>query len=117
MPSGVYIKESLCDFSVDELLSVTATQEEHTENSIGESQLWTLVYFNFNQEDADSLSGRFSLELKPGFYVDFHTDEVVYIIFSGRSFKYNKGDIQARKEIIRYGLLQGVPQNQLDWTE
>ncbi len=113
MFSGVYIKESLSDFSVDELLSITATQEEHINNSIGESQLWTLVYFNFNPEDADSLSGRFSLELKPGFYVDFHTDELVYVIFLGRS----KGDIQARHAIIQYGLLQGVPKNQLDWTE
>lgn len=48
---------------------------------------------------------------------DFHSDDTVWVAFSGRYFKDAKGDDRGRAAAIRHGSQAGVPSAQLDWRE
>lgn len=54
---------------------------------------------------------------RPGWYVDFHTEDQKYVVFPDKTFVYRRGDARGRAEAVAYARSQGVPHDQCDWGE
>jgi hypothetical protein len=52
---------------------------------------------------------------EPGWYADLHTDRESFVVFSGRVFRYPRGDAAGRAEAEAHARDRGVPEAQLDW--
>jgi hypothetical protein len=80
---------------------------------------WTLLWFEAADADADRLAEDLSNALEPagGWYADFHSDAEVFVVFSGRIFRYRRGDESERAKVADYARSVGVPEQQLDWAE
>lgn len=46
---------------------------------------------------------------------DFRTPEETFVVYSGKVFRYRRGDSAGRAEAEAYGRSKGVPENELDW--
>jgi hypothetical protein len=117
MNNGIYIQESLADLAVNDLLVTLKTETRKNFDKLEALPSRTLIYFTFNELDADNLAGRFSLSLKFGYFVTFFTSTEVYVIFPERFFKYTKGLYGIRENIIAYGQAHGIPKQELEWAE
>ncbi|KJE25292.1 hypothetical protein FF36_00425 [Frankia torreyi] len=119
MATGVLIAESLrVGAVVDDLaLTVRKIQRSASGNATADQpSVWTLVYFDVADAEAATLAAHLSEVLEvPGWYVDLHTAQESLIVFSGRVFRYRRGDPRGRAEAEEYGRAQGVPDSQLDW--
>jgi hypothetical protein len=113
---GLLLKESLQDESILDLIRVTKTETWHVEGDV-DSEIWTALSFEGDAGQADAVAEKMSLALKPRWYINFSTEDEVYVIFQGRVFKYTKSDQKARAEVVAYGQGQGIPDDQLDWWE
>jgi hypothetical protein len=79
---------------------------------------WTLIDFEAPNIRAGALAEACAATLdQPGWYVDFHTATQQYVVFSGRIFRYPRGDASGRAEAETYALGLGVPAAQVDWPE
>ena len=79
---------------------------------------WTLIDFEAPDDRAGALAGACAAALdQPGWYVDFHTAAEQYVVFSGRVFRYPRGDASGRAAAQAYALELGVPAAQIDWPE
>jgi hypothetical protein len=84
----------------------------------GQPGVWTLVTFTADEKCADVIAERFSASLDgPGWYIDFHTETEVFVVFPNRVFRYARGDRAGRAAAADYGRAGGVPDAQLDWDE
>jgi hypothetical protein len=84
----------------------------------GQPSSWTLLTFTADDSSADVIANRFAQALDgPGWYVDFHTETEVFVVFPNRVFRYRKGDQAARSVATDYARAGGVPDSQLDWAE
>ncbi len=83
----------------------------------GQPPVWTLLSFETDVEP-EKLAARFSEVLDTrGWYVDFHTDTEVFVVFAGRVFRYTTGDQSGRAAAADYARTMGVPESQLDWSD
>ena len=79
---------------------------------------WTLIDFEAPDSRAEALADAFAGALdRPGWYVDFVTTTDKYVVFSGRIFRYRRGDASGRTQAQAYALELGVPPAQIDWPE
>jgi hypothetical protein len=84
----------------------------------GQPGVWTLVTFTADEKCADVIAERFSAALDgPGWYIDFHTETEVFVVFPNRVFRYARGDWAGRSAAADYARAGGVPDAQLDWDE
>lgn len=84
--------------------------------SAGQPELWTLIEFEADEQDAEVLAGVLAKILEQqGWYTDFRTPDETFVVFSGRIFRYPRGDGPGRAEAAAYGRSMGVPEPQLDW--
>jgi hypothetical protein len=85
--------------------------------SAGQPELWTFIEFEADEQNADILADALAkvLDQQNGWYTDFRTAEETWVVFSGRVFRYTRGDSQRRAEAAAYGRSVGVPEHQLDW--
>jgi hypothetical protein len=85
--------------------------------SAGQPELWTIIEFEGDESDrqalADALAAVLMKEL--GWYADFRTPEETFVVYSGRVFRYPRGDSAGRAEAVEYGRSMGVPEHELDW--
>lgn len=80
--------------------------------------VWTILEFEVPDRDVDRLAERLSESLtSPGWYVDCHTSEDVFVVFPDKVLKYARGDSVGRAEAVAYARTVGVPESQLDWGE
>jgi len=54
-----------------------------------------------------------ALEARGGWYADFHSDTEVTVAFSGRMFRYRRGDQSERARVKEYARSVGVPDEPL----
>jgi hypothetical protein len=81
-------------------------------------QRWTLIDFEAPDSRAEALADAFAGALdRPGWYVDFVTTTDKCVVFSGRIFRYRRGDASGRAQAQAYALELGVPPAQIDWPE
>jgi hypothetical protein len=99
---------------VDKVSRVDAGDE-----SVGQPRTWTFIAFDVQDKDADSLARALSEVLDPvgGWYCDFRTAEETFVVFAGRTFRYRRGDVEARAKAEEYARSVGVPAAQLDWRD
>lgn len=83
----------------------------------GQPELWTLIEFEADEPAAEGLAGALAgvLEKKHGWYADFRTPTETFVVYSGRIFRYPRGDSAGRAEAADYGRSVGVPEHELDW--
>jgi len=118
MFTGLLLKESLEDESVLDTLRVTKTEVWDVQNAVDwQPRRWTAITFEGDDDQADALAGRLSRALKPAWYANLTTETHAYVVFAGKTFKYLRGDGQARADAQQYALSVGVPASQLDWGE
>ena len=87
--------------------------------SAGQPELWTLIEFEAEESDAEALAGALAevLNQQGGWYTDFCTPDETFVVYSGRVFRYPRGDSSGRAEAAAHGRSLGVPEHQLDWPE
>ena len=85
----------------------------------GQPELWTIIDFEVPADRARELAEALSrlLLADGGWYCDFRSAEEVFIVFSGRIFRYPRGDRAGRARAEEYGRSVGVPEAQLDWPD
>lgn len=121
MARGCLILESLADESVAG--SVDVRREDRVDIADpgeGQPAVWTLLWFEVDDEGTDELAEVLSRSLKTtgGWYCDYTTDDGwKYVVFANRIFRYRAGDETSREEAANHGRAVGVPENQLDWAE
>lgn len=82
-------------------------------------KVWTLLDFEVPRSRADELAEALSHALlaEGGWYADFGVEDDHIVVFANKVSRYKKGDHNARKEVVAYGLSIGVPAHQLDWGD
>ena len=117
---GVLIAESLrvgAELSELPLTVLSLRRVAVSTRAPGQPSAWTLLSFETDVEP-ERLADRLSEVLDaPGYYVDFHTDTEVFVVFAGRVFRYATGDEAGRAAAADYARSMGVPESQLDWGD
>ena len=87
------------------------------DKTAGQPELWTFIEFEADESQGGVLAGALAgvLERNGGWYTDFRTPDETFVVYSGRVFRYPRGDGAGRAEAAAYGRSVGVPQEQLDW--
>ncbi len=79
---------------------------------------WTLADFEAEGIDPEAFAAQLAAVLAgPGWYVDFHSEQRVWVVFPGQVLGYARGDEEGRRRVVEYGLSAGVPAAQLDWGD
>jgi hypothetical protein len=120
MLRGAIVAESLRLGGVIEGVPLVVRKLERVDAGLAEQPPhWTLVWFEAADGDADQLAELLSdaLDTVGGWYADFHSDVDVTVVFSGRVFRYRRGDQSERTKVEDYARSVGVPEAQLDWAE
>jgi hypothetical protein len=117
---GTLIAESLRVGSVLEGLALTVakiSRSDLRDVAAGQPRTWTFVEFDAADQDADRLANALErvLERAGGWYCDFRSEQETFVMFAGRTFRYQRGDESGRGEAAEYARSVGVPEAQLDW--
>ncbi|HEY7014497.1 MAG TPA: hypothetical protein VH480_17185 [Streptosporangiaceae bacterium] len=80
--------------------------------------IWTVLDFEADEAAADGLARAFAdvLEDGPGWYVNFQSPTVSFVVFPGKIFRYPRGDAAGRAGAQAHGRALAIPEPQLDWT-
>ncbi len=120
--SGALIAESLQIGSVLEGVPLTVTKISRADVGdveAGQPLTWTFLEFEAGDQDTEQLAAslRDALETAGGWYCDFRNEDTTFVVFSGRIFRYPRGDRDGRAAAEEHGRSVGVPESQLDWRE
>jgi hypothetical protein len=119
MIDGTLIMESLKVGADLTDLKLTVRQiSKYRANGITEDQpdVWSVLEFDADETDGPDLAEAFAGALdQPGWYVNFQCPTESFVVFSGRIFRYPRGDAAGRAEAQEHGRKLGVPERQLDW--
>jgi hypothetical protein len=119
---GVVIAESLrtgARLSLDGFSVQVRRQDVSGGVVAGQPEIWTFLEVEGPDDAADALATALAgaLEAEGGWYADYGVGGEHMVVFSGRVFRYRKGDAVARAEVAEYARGVGVPEQQLDWAE
>lgn len=119
MITGVLIMESLrqgCMFDASGLTFTGIARHDIPDATPDQPSRWTVASFSGDVTDPQELADRFAAVLdSPGWYVDFRSDQTVWVVFPGRVFSYATDDADGRQLAVDYALSVGVPRTQTDW--
>jgi hypothetical protein len=122
MIKGTLIAESLragAELTAVRLVTPKIARVAAGDPSAGQPELWTSIEFEAEDADAEPLAAALAdaLDDRHGWYTDFRTTGETFVVYSGRIFRYPRGDAHDRAAAMAYGRWHGVPENQLDWPE
>jgi hypothetical protein len=120
MIEGTLIAESIrVGAAIDRVRLVTRKIHRASAGDVsaGQPELWTLIEFEAEESAVTALADALAkaLDRRHGWYADFRTPQDTFVVYSGRVFRYPRGDGLGRTEAMAYGRAMGVPENQLDW--
>ena len=120
--SGALLAESLRPDAVLDGIPLTVTKIYRAalgDAGAGQPVLWTVIEFEVPADHAHELAEALSrlLLADGGWYCDFRSAQEVFVVFSGRIFRYPRGDRSGRARAEEYGRSVGVPEAQLDWPD
>ena len=72
---------------------------------------WHLYTVNVSKEEIVNLSKN----IKPKWYMHFWKGRSIIAIFKNKKFEFNFDDKSTWKPVVEYGLLLGIPKEQLDF--
>jgi hypothetical protein len=120
MYEGTLIAESLrTGVTLDGLKLTVQKIARYAPGGITEDQpaIWTSIDFEVADGDAEALADWLAGTLdEPGWYANFQSAEVAFVVFPGKVFRYPRGDADGRASAQAHGRALGVPEPQLDWT-
>lgn len=120
MFEGTLIAESLRTGSTLDGLSLTVRKIARyapTDSTDDQPTIWTAIEFEVADDGADTLADMLTGVLDdPGWYANFQSADVAYVVFRGKTFRYPRGDPDGRAAAQVHGRALGVPEPQLDWT-
>ena len=122
MAWGALIGESMLVAAEVTPVGMTVTKVSRIEAgdaSCGQPRLWTFIQFELPDDNAPVWAQQLvdALDPKHGWYCDFNTASEKFVVFSGRIFRYPRGDLRGRAEAADHARSVGVPEHQLDWPE
>ncbi len=123
MLHGRLLAESLrigADLTVPDLRLTRLGRHDVSGSTAGaQPAVWTFVDFTAPDDRADELAAALAAALLPddGWYADFQLADEHVVVFADRVFRYRKGDLTAREEVVAYGRAAGTPEHQLDWGD
>lgn len=83
----------------------------------GLAPVWTLIDFDVGDDEAAQFSEAVSRAIEPfGWYANLQSARESFVIFTGRVFRYARGDRGGRAAAQGYARAHGTPDSQLDWT-
>jgi hypothetical protein len=121
MIHGALITESLKTNTTLEDLNIVVrklVRSQPKNTTTGQPKTWTVLYFEAEDSATEALAAALSGAIdQPSWYADFATEDETFVVFSGRVFRYSRGDENGRDEAADFGRSLGVPESQLDWPE
>ena len=82
----------------------------------GQPLAWTVIDFEAAEADAERLTRWCQDSLRDGtWYCDLRSDSETFVVFSGRTFRYERNDVAGRDAVVSFGRARGIPESQLDW--
>jgi hypothetical protein len=121
MYDGAIIVESLkIGASLDNIPLVVRKLTRQTIPDATDEQpsAWTILEFQVEDRHCNALAEALKALLdEPAWYADFHNDNEIFVVFPGRVFRYQRGDMASRAEAQAHGRMLGIPESQLDWPD
>lgn len=100
------------------MLIVRCARFEVTGAASYQPPVWTLIEFEAPASSSDALASELASSLlSPGWYANWTSDAEATVVFTGKIFRYPRGDRAGREEAEAHGRSVGVPEAQLDWTD
>ena len=118
--SGALLGESLRPDAVLDGIPLTVTKIYRAALGLaeaGQPKPWTIIEFELPADHAAALADTLSrlLRREGGWYCDFRSADEVFVVFSGKIFRYPRGDRAGRAAAEEYARSAGVPEAQIDW--
>lgn len=118
--NGIIIKESLEKKDVLKKVKILKAKIEKItpEHNTPYLKQWTLHTVEIFENQADEIAKELSTSLDSShgdWYADFKNADFHYIIFRNKVFKIDRSKPEQYKEAVKYGLLLGIPDYQLDF--
>src|SRR5579875_1916585 len=114
MFEGTLITESLRTGSTLDGLNLTVRKiARYAPGATTEDQpaIWTAIDFELADGDADPLAGALAAVLdEPGWYANFQSPEMAFVVFRDKVFRYPRGDPAGRASAQEHGRSRGVPE-------
>lgn len=114
---GVLIKESIVDENILDLLEIKKVEIWKTG---GNPKYWTVLFFSSKHSDFPE---EISKVMKSGdtpnenWFVDFKADNTKYIVFKDLILKYRIGNKEEKQLVCERCREQGIPDDQMNWSE
>ena len=103
--TGVIVEESLKDPKILRGFDITKTE-------VSEDGAWHMHTVLTTKEQLEQLSQ----ELNSGtWYAHFWDENEIIVVFQYKIFVFQKNNSAGRREAIVYGMLSGIPEEQLDF--
>jgi hypothetical protein len=120
MFEGTLLAESLRTGSTLDQLDLTVRKIARyapADTTDDQPAIWTAIDFEVADDGADALASALAAVLgEPGWYANFQSADVAFVIFQDKVFRYPRGDPDGRAAAQAHGRARGVPEPQLDWT-
>lgn len=116
---GVIIEESLEYKDVLKELNIVITKvEEVTErHQTPNLKQWTLHTVEIEEAQAEKIAGELAKTILDKWYADYKNEKTHYIIFENKIFRVDRTSKEQYEEASRYGIAQGIPDYQVDFTK
>lgn len=77
--------------------------------------IWTSLDFEADDDEAERLADVFAAGLREsGWYVNYSTQRETFVVFPGKAFRYERGDMRGRAQAQDHGRTLGIPEPQLN---
>ena len=117
---GTIIEESLANQEVLDDIAILSTKVERVVEKHQTPWLtrWTLHQVEIPEAQAEDVARKLSqgLESEHNWYADYKNEKWHYIIFRGKVFKIDRLSADQYLEARKYGIAQGIPEYQVDFS-
>lgn len=107
--TGTIVEESLLDNRFLNELEITSIRISDADNP---EDRWHLYGVTVTEDQVRQLAGQLKSEK---WYAHFWDEEIIYVVFPGKTFKISRHDKTTWESAVNYGLSLNIPKEQLDF--